>query len=247
MIRNMPTLDVSDSYTPLAGYGPEIDLAIRETLFAPDVTAERLLNSSRDTTSSRSWPGFRFLLLMHDGHQARALSFWNNRRVLNNFIERHEAANREYIATQDTNNPWVASIESRKVGESDMHLVDASMPALDGEVVIWSPPGAVRICEIENTSDISTLREWWPMIASPRVPDSLVEVAGFQFFSAIQYPDNCYTTYLGFKSQSALDDYLASDLHAAHDGPFASPEFRRQVKVTAHTGQLIAWFQRRIS
>ena len=240
-------MNLSDGYTPLAGYGPVTDLAIRETLFTPDVTAERLLHASRDFTSSRSWPGFQVVLLMHDGQHARALSFWNNRRVLDNFIERHEATNRQYIAAQDQDNPWVSSIESRKIGESDIHLVDASMPALDGEVVIWSPPGAVRICEIETMPEIQTLREWWPMIASPGVPDSLVEVAGFQFFSAVQYADDRYTTYLGFRSRSALDTYLQSDLHAAHDGPFASQDFRSQLNITIHTGRLIAWFQRQLS
>ena len=235
-----------NDYTPLAGYEPVMDMAIRETLFKTGVTAEQLRDGSLDISSSSNWPGFQFVLLMHDGERARAMSFWRNRRLLDNFVERYQAGNLDYVAKLDPNNPWRTGVESRNTGQSDIHVVDATMPALDGEVVIWSPRGAVRICEIRDVPDVERLRQWWPMIASPAVPDSLLQVSGFQFFTAVQYPDNCYTTYLGFSSRAHLDAYLMSELHSAHDGPFADPEFQRQIDVTVHTGELIAWFQRQV-
>lgn len=235
-----------NDYTPLAGYEPEMDMAVREIFFAESITATKVLDGSNDVSSSSRWPGFQFLLIMHDGTRARALSFWRNRRVLDNFIDRHQQANLDYIESTDPENPWLTGVDSRKIGQSDIHLTDATMPASGGSIFSWNPPGAVRICEIENVPDVDRLREWWPMIASPTIPDSLIQVAGFQFFTAVQYPDNCYTTYLGFRSPADLDTYIASDLHQQHEGPFAERHFRNQLNITIHHGELIAWFQRQV-
>lgn len=235
----------SNDYQPLASYGPQTDLAVRETFFHASVSSDQLRDASRDISSSSAWPGFQFLLLMHDGEQARALSFWNNRRVLDNFIERHQAPNIQYVASQDADSPWAHDVRTRRIGQVDVHLADASMPAFDGDMVIWSPPGVVRICEIENVTQPDELRDWWPSVASPTSPYSLSEVEGLHFFSAVRYPDDRYTTYLGFRGQVELDRYLQSDLHDLHHARVRTEEFRRTHQITLRTGRLIAWFQRR--
>jgi len=236
----------ADKYEPLARYGPQTNLAVRETYFTPSLTADRLRDASRDITSSNNWPGFQFVLLLHDGRQPRALSFWNSRRVLDNFIERHQAANLDYIAAQASDNPWVTDIESRRIGAVDVHLADASMPAIDGEMFIWAPPGVVHICEIANLIDPDGMRDWLLTVTSPSSPHSMAEVGGLQFFSAVRYPDNRYTTYLGFRSQADLDAYLLSDLHQLHYGEIRTEDFQRSHTIVVQNGRLIAWFQRQV-
>lgn len=237
----------SGGYQPLVAYEPSRNLAVRESIFLPSVSADHLRTSSlRVSDAIHQRPGFQFVMLMHDGRQGRALSFWRDQQALDNFVSQHQESNRAWIAAQDKDNPWITGIESRNHGEVDLHLIDASMPVVDGEVVEWSPPGAVRICEIRKLEELETLRNWWPMIASPSAPDSLAEVSGFQFFTAALYPDRSYTTYLGFQTPQHLDTYLRSELHTHHDRPFDSPEFRDALDITVHTGQLLAWFQRRI-
>ena len=236
----------ADNYQPLARYGPQTNLAVRESYFTSSLTADRLRDASRDFSSTNNWPGFQFVLLLHDGRQPRALSFWKSRRVLDNFIERHQSPNLDYIAAQDNDNPWVTEIESRRIGEADVHLVDPSMPAIDGEMSIWSPPGVVRICEIDNLTDPNRLRTWWPTVTSLASPRSMTEVSGLQFFSAIRYPDNRYTTYLGFRSHAHLDTYLLSDLHHQHDGEIRTDEFQLNHNIVVQTGTLVAWFQRQV-
>jgi hypothetical protein len=233
-----------NDYTPLAGYEPETGMAVRETLFTTDTTADEVRDGSRDISSSSQWPGFQFALIMHDGTQPRVLSYWRNERVLENFLDRHEQPNRAYIAERAPDNPWLTRIQSRNVGQCDNHLADATMPVSAGELSIWQPPGAIRICEIEHVQNPEQIRQWWPKITSPTLPDSLIQVAGFQFFSAVRYPDNCYKTYLGFRNQFDLDAYLSSGLHRQHDGPFSDPSFRNQATVTVYTGEIVAWFQR---
>jgi hypothetical protein len=235
-----------EKYEPLARYGPQTHLAVRETFFAPSVTADILRDASRDISSANNWPGFQFVLLLHDGIQPRALSFWKSRMVLDNFVERHQSANLDYIATLADDNPWLTDIDSRRIGAVDVHLADASMPAIDGEMFIWSPPGVVRICEIDNLTDPGWLRDWWPSVTSPSSPHSMAEVGGLQFFSAVRYPDNRYTTYLGFRSQADLDAYLLSDLHQLHDGEIRTEDFQRSHTIVVQNGRLIAWFQRQV-
>lgn len=236
-----------DRYQPLASYGPAEDLASRETFFHPEVSIDRLRESSRDISGlTHAWPGFQLVFIMHDGHQGRALSLWRNQQTLENYIARHQESVNDYVAALEPDNPWVAGVESWRTGTVDIHLVDASMPVTQGDLVVWSPPGAVRINEIRNLQDLDTLRDWWPMIATPAAPRSLVEVNGFQFFTAIRYPDNVYVTFLGFRSRNDLDAYVDSELHTLHDGPFGSADFRAELDIVTHTGRLLAWFQRKI-
>jgi hypothetical protein len=236
----------TDDYQPLARYGPQTNLAVRENYFASSLTAARLREASRDISSTNNWPGFQFVLLLHDGRQPRALSFWNSRRVLDNFIERHQSANLDYIAAQDDDNPWLNDIESRRIGEVDVHLVDPSMPAIDGQMFIWTPPGVVRICEIDSLTGPDRLHAWWPAVTSLASPRLMTEVSGLQFFSAVRYPDNRYTTYLGFRSQAHLDAYLLSDLHHRYEGEIRTSDFQRKHNIVVQTGTLIAWFQRQV-
>lgn len=235
----------SDDYQPLASYGPTENLAGRETIFYPTVSDDCLGDSARVASRyTRSWPGFQLVLLMHDGRRGRGVSFWRDQQTLDNYIARHQDTVNDYVVSQQVHNPWLSSVASRRMGTVDIYLTDASMPAVNREVVFWRPPGAVRISEIRHLDDIQTLRDWWPMIASPAAPRSLVQVSGFQFFAAVYYADNVYVTYLGFRSQGDLDTYLTSDLHTAHDGPFVSSTFRSSIEIVTYTGRLLAWFMR---
>ena len=235
----------SDDYQPLASYGPAENLACRETVFDPDVTDDRLCGSAQLASQlTHAWPGFQLVLLMNDGRHGRGVSFWQNQQTLDNYIRRHQDGLHNQVAIHDPDNPWLTGVTSRRTGMVDMYLTDASMPTANREVISWSPPGAVRISEIRHLDDLETLRNWWPMIASPTAPRSLVQVNGFQFFAAVLYPDNVYVTYLGFRSQGDLDAYLVSDLHSAHDGPFESTDFRAKLEIVIFTGRLLAWFMR---
>ena len=235
----------SDDYQPLASYGPAENLACRETVFDPDVTDDRLRGSAQIASQhTHAWPGFQLVLLMNDGRRGRGISFWQNQQTLENYIRRHQDGLHDRVASREPDNPWLTSVTSRRTGVVDMYLTDASMPAANREVVNWHPPGAVRISEIRHLDDLETLRNWWPMIASPTAPRSLVQVNGFQFFAAVLCPDNVYVTYLGFRSQDDLDAYLVSDLHSAHDGPFESTDFRAKLEIVIFTGRLLAWFMR---
>jgi hypothetical protein len=221
------------------------NLACRETIFDPGVTDDQLRASSQLASQlTHTWPGFQLVLLMNGGPCGRGVSFWQNQQTLDNYIHRHQDDMHNHVASHEPANPWLTSITSRRTGIVDMYLTDASMPAANREVVSWYPPGAVRISEIHHLEDLETLRNWWPMIARPTAPLSLVQVNGFQFFAAVLYPDNVYVTYLGFRSQSDLDAYLESDLHSAHNGPFKSTEFRANLEIVTFTGQLLAWFMR---
>ncbi len=241
----MPGVPHFDDYQPLASYGPTENLACRETVFDSDVTDDQLRASSRLASQlTRAWPGFQLVLLMNDGQRGRGVSFWQNQQTLDNYIHRHQGDLHDHVASHEPDNPWLTSVTSRRSGVVDMYLTGASMPAANREVVSWYPPGAVRISEIRQLEDLETLRNWWPMIASPTAPRSLVQVHGFQFFAAVLYPDNVYVTYLGFRNQDDLDAYLASGLHSAHDGPFESTEFRAKLEIVTSTGRLLAWFMR---
>lgn len=234
-----------DEYQPLATYGPAENLAGRETLFSAGLATEMLRDSPHNVARlAHMWPGFQLVLMMHDGTRGRGLSLWRNQRTLDNYVTRHQDSVNEHVGRIEPDNPWIHHVASRRHGTVDIHLVDASMPSAGNGVVTWSPPGAVRISEIRNLRDLATLRDWWPMIASPTAPRSLIEVSGFQFFTAIHFPDGLYVTYLGFRSQHDLDVYSASDLHREHDGPFESAQFRAGLDITMYTGQLLSWFQR---
>lgn len=238
----------SDDYQPLASYGPVENLACRETIFEPHVTAAQLGGSARLASQlTRSWPGFQLVLLMSDGRRGRGVSFWQNQQTLQNYVERHQDDVSSQIANEEPDNPWVSGIAARRTGMVDLYLPDVSMPTANREVVSWNPPGAVRISEIRHLHNLETLRSWWPMIASPNAPRSLVQVDGFQFFAAVLYPENVYVTYLGFRSRADLDAYLRSDLHSAHDGPFLSADFRANLEIVTLTGELLAWFMRDVN
>lgn len=240
-------MSYSYDYQPLASYGPAENLACRETIFGSDVTDDSLCASAGLASQlTRAWPGFQLVLLMNDGRRGRGISFWQNQQTLDNYIRRHQGEVHDHVAGHEPDNPWLTSVTSRRTGVVDMYLTDASMPAAARGVIRWSPPGVVRINEIYHLDDLETLRSWWPMIASPTAPRSLVQVNGFQFFTAVLYPGNVYVTYLGFRSQLDLDAYLASDLHSAHDGPFLSTEFRSKLEIVTSTGRLLAWFMRDI-
>ncbi len=241
----------SHDYQPLASYGPAENLACRETIFDPEVTANELRMTARTASQlPHAWPGFQLVLLTNDGQRGRGLSIWQNQQTLENYIQRHQNdvhEEHERVGGHEVGNPWATSVTSHRIGTVDIYLTGTSMPTANRPVFEWCPPGALRIDEMHDLGDLEALRNWWPTIASPTAPRSLARVSGFQFFAAVRYPDNLYTTYLGFRTQDMLDAYAASDLHTAHHGPLDAAGCRINTKTVTYTGQLLACFMRSVS
>lgn len=199
----------------------------------------------------RAAAGFRFAMFLHDGTHGRVLTFWESVDTLDAFDVRIRALpisdprfefDEDGDAASASLNPWPNQVIGRRTGAVSAFMNGPAVPVSGRDVVVWSPPSALRLVEIDGLADHARLLCWWTSIVAPDNPGAIQRLPGFQFFISIDWGNGALSGFLAFRAADDLNRYLQSPLHQQH-----IREMRDALGVArmdAHCGHLLAWVLR---
>lgn len=234
-------------YQPLAAYGPVSGGYCRERRFQPEVTNAEILNSAGAAVHLvRRAPGFRWIAMVHDGAQARSLTFWSSLEALEHFDAEYRPRVMAEMERQLLHDPWNQRIESMRVGAVLLEVSSPTLPLPGNDIAVWDPPGAFLIDDIVGSPDGAALADVVRTRATAEL-DRLVSFPGFQLLMIVAHEQGGCSLYLGCGSPST-----AAGLAATSE----ILELRAQIerlasaaggRVERHNGELVAWYMRDLS
>jgi hypothetical protein len=239
--------NISDTYQPLAAYGPVAGGLCRERRFLPEVTnADVVASAAAAVELVRRVPGFRWLAMVRDGRRARALAFWRSRAALDHYDAEYAPQIRTTVERQLPRDPWTRGVAERRVGLVLLEVTSPSLPPAGGAMSVWDPPGAFLADDIGAGESPAVLAE---MVRTRAVTelDRLVGRDGFQLLALVAYDDGALSLYVGYRqphtarSLAAMPEILElrTGLNALAKATGASVE--------RHDGELVAWYLRHLS
>lgn len=241
--------DRPDNYQPLATSNLSSDLTCREVRFDAAVAPEQLVHVAYgQIREMRAAAGFRFAMFLHDGAHGRVLTFWESRETLDAFDARIRALPLPDLRFEfehdevSTDNPWPDQVIARRTGQVSAFMNGAAVPVAGRDVVVWSPPSALRLVEISGLTDHDRLLTWWTSIVAPANPNAIQRIPGFQFFISIDWGAGTLAGFMAFRTDHDLNGYLDSALR--QDYALGMSDALGTAGMTSYSGSLLAWVLR---
>jgi hypothetical protein len=231
---------VSGEYRPLAAYGAQAGIAVQEARFAPGVSDASLVRAGRlGARFIRPTDGFRSLVYLHDGHAARVLAYWRDEAAIQRYHRTVKVALSEHEAAHWPESPWLTSLEGLRVGAATPYLVTPRMTVDHHDVVVWSPPAAVLIHDLNGIRDPEPLLALWEQSAPESERSPLQDHPGFMFFSACDFGDGEFSAYLGFQTADQLERFVATSYYAAYDDRITQLVAAQNAHTTTAHGRIL--------
>jgi hypothetical protein len=238
---------MSKGYQPLASYGASSGVQVQEARFRPGASDEDMIAAGRiGAAYIRPADGFQSLLYMHDGQAARVLSFWRDRTALQRFHNETRPKLYAYELERWPQSPWLTHLLDFRDGTAAPHFIGPRMTVNADDIVVWSPPAALLVCDMAGLRDTRPLVDWWSQAAPSSGHALWRDQPGFLFFSACLFDGGEASVYAGFQSAGDLDTFMSSTFFGGWNARTCALVEDQQARLQIHRGRLLSWYIKEI-